>query len=266
MTPAPARVLVFDDLPSLAAHGVKVFRDTCSEVLAGSSAVRVALSGGQTPVGFYTALADSGRDIPWASVRIFQVDERFVPASDARSNFRLLKETLFDRVPIPPDNIHPIMTGVVGPEESAWLYEEALGREFRPGAGSFARFDLLMLGLGEDGHTASLFAGSDVLCEARRSVRAVRLGRPLHDRVTLTLPVINNARRVVFLVEGPEKAVALKRTVEDRSAAMPAAWVKPDSGELIFLADKAAAGLLSEATRVAGPPGGSGPGPGRVPG
>ncbi len=240
------KVTVFEDLASLEEFGVRTWAELSSRAVSENGSFAVALSGGQTPGGMYTTLSEQKESLPWPSTHVFQVDERFVPAGHNESNLRLLRQTLLDHVPIPDDHIHAIDTSLPGPEEAAWRYEDDLVRHFRLQPGGLPRFDLVMLGLGPDGHVASLFPGSEVLCETRRLARAVRPGRPLLDRVTLTLPVINNARRIVFIVLGLAKASVLKEAVEIRRSSLPAVWIEPVDGEVVILADAEAASQLSK--------------------
>lgn len=246
MSRTQPKVMVFDDLASLEDFGVRTWAELGAKALSESGSFAVALSGGQTPGGLYTSLSEQKESLPWPATHVFQVDERFVPAGHSESNLRLLRQTLLDHVPIPDDHIHAIDTSLPGPDEAAWRYENDLIRHFHPGPGGFPRFDLVMLGLGPDGHVASLFPGNEVLCETRRLVRAVRPGRPVLDRVTLTFPVINNARRIVFVVLGPGKASVLKEAVEIRRSSLPAAWIEPLDGEVEVLADRDAASQLSK--------------------
>jgi 6-phosphogluconolactonase len=239
-------VTVFEDSSSLEAFGVGTWEEVGSGAVSENGAFRVALSGGRTPGGLYAAIAGHRDGPPWPGTHVFQVDERFVPSTDDDSNLRLLRRTLLDRVPIPEDHIHAVDTSLPGPEQAASKYEDDLVRHFGLRPGAFPRFDLILLGLGSDGHTASLFPGSEALGETRRLARAVRGGRPLLDRVTLTLPVINNARRILFVVLGRGKASVLKEMIEAPESSLPAARVEPPRGEVLVLADRQAASRLSE--------------------
>lgn len=211
-----------------------------------SGPVRIALSGGSTPRKTYQELAGSrliGR-FPWQRVHWFWGDERFVPPDHPESNFRMAREAMLDAAPIPPENIHPIPTDGLNPDEAAAAYEETLqtaygGRQLVPGR---PLFDVCLLGLGDDGHTASLIPGEPVLREHTRWVAAVAHGRP-EVRITLTYPAINASRHIAFLVSGAGKHAMLREVVSGGST-VPAARLKP-WGELLFLADRAAAGDLA---------------------
>jgi 6-phosphogluconolactonase len=193
----------------------------------------LALAGGETPRGCYERLAKPPyRDaLPWRSVFVYWSDERQVPLDDPTSNYAMAKAALLDHVPIPPDQVFPL----VGDPTPAL-------RRVPPDAGGRPRFDVIHLGLGEDGHTASLFPGSPALQEAQALVAYVRdAPKPPPERLTLTLPVINAARAVLVMVQGAAKKDALARVLR-RDPALPASHVAPADGELRFLVDRAAIG------------------------
>ncbi|HMA54709.1 MAG TPA: 6-phosphogluconolactonase, partial [Acidobacteriota bacterium] len=208
-----------------------------------------ALSGGRTPVSFFERLASSGGDLPWDKTHIFQADERLVPADHPDSNLRVIEAGLLRRVPIPKENIHAVPVGTE-PQAAAADYEREMRLFFGLQEWDLPRFDLILLGLGEDGHTASLFPGSDALWEGRRLAVGVRRPAPDHDRVSLSLLTINAAHVVVFLVTGEDKAAALKAVLEGPSEGLPAAMVRPKGGRSVFLADKAAGSLLTSLPRT----------------
>jgi 6-phosphogluconolactonase len=210
----------------------------------------VALSGGSTPRPLYTRLAAGrfARAIDWSRVHLFWGDERCVPPDDPRSNYRMVRESLLDAVPIPPRNVHRIH-GEEDPEVAAAAYERELrtffgskGAEGPPRAG----FDLVLLGLGGDGHTASLFPGMPAVTERRRWVMAQFMEGLSMWRITLTPPVINAAKEVIFLVSGAEKAPRLRDVLEGplQPETLPAQMIKPEQGGLLWLVDDAAAGRL----------------------
>jgi 6-phosphogluconolactonase len=236
--------LVFDEKEALVAYTIEIWKRVCATSIAERGRMTVALSGGRTPVDLYSSLAQEGEGFSWEKTHIFLVDERFVPHDDEDSNFRMIKETLLTAVTAPKENIHPVDTSLPGPDEAAEAYEKEIIRHFRLGPGQFPRFDLVLLGLGEDGHTASLFPGSAVLQEKSHPVRVVRLDNKLHDRITLTLPAINNAHHIVFHVEGAHKAEMLRKVAEVKDPDLPASLINPAEGDLLFLADRPAAGLL----------------------
>ena len=190
-----------------------------------------ALAGGETPRGCYARLAQPPyrQGLPWASVFVFWSDERQVPLDDPTSNYAMAKAALLDHVPIPPDQVFPL----VGDPTPAL-------RRIPSNEAGWPRFDIIHLGLGEDGHTASLFPGSPALQEAKALVaRVPNAPKPPPERLTLTLPVINAARAVLVMVQGASKKDALARVL-GRDPALPASHVAPAAGELEFLADRAA--------------------------
>ena len=204
----------------------------------------LALSGGQTPRFLYQLLARDFRAlIPWHKTEIFWGDERYVSPDDPRSNYRMARETLLDHVPIPQDHLHPMPTLLPVLEEAAEAYEETLMSHF---PGQWPRFDLILLGMGPDGHIASLFPHNIVLEEEARLVAAVRDDRatpPL--RLTLTLPAINHAANIHFLIAGKNKSPALHRALAPNAnpKSSPAAAIKPIDGNLIWWLDQPAAVL-----------------------
>jgi 6-phosphogluconolactonase len=236
------RLLILPDAQALAAAAAEEFARAAES---SSGAFRVALSGGRTPRALYTLLADEKGPyrarVPWERLHFFFSDERCVGPDNADSNFLMASETLLSRVPVAPGSIHGI-NGELHPEEAAGLYEEALLIEF----GFPPRFDWLFLGMGADGHTASLFPGTPAVVEESKLATAVRFADKRTPRVTLTLPVLNAAKKVAFLVSGLDKAAAAQLVLEDKpSPARPASLVAPARGELLWFLDKAAASLLA---------------------
>ena len=210
--------------------------------LAANAPFRVSLSGGSTPKTLYELLAsDEFRDrFPWPRVCWYWGDERFVPYDDPDSNYRMAREAMLDKAPVPPENIHPVPVDGI-PESAALRYEQTLQQAYGAATLEPTRplFDLTLLGLGADGHTASLLPGEPVLNERKRWVVAVSHGRP-EVRLTMTYPVIDSSRRVAFLVTGGEKA-AILQTIRTGRSQVPAARVRP-VGELFWFVDRAAAG------------------------
>ncbi|HEX2028957.1 MAG TPA: 6-phosphogluconolactonase [Nitriliruptorales bacterium] len=200
----------------------------------------VAFSGGSTPAGMFDELVD--HDLPWPRVHVLQVDERAAPDGHGDRNLTLLRQRLLDRVPVPSDNVHPMAATDDDLERAARQYADTL----RTTCGDPPVLDLVHLGLGTDGHTASLILGDPVLDVDDRDVAATGPYRGWR-RLTLTLPVIDRARRILWLVAGAEKAPAVRRLV-DADASIPAARVSP--GRAILLVDTAAAATIG-ATRTA---------------
>ena len=210
--------------------------------LSANGPFRVSLSGGSTPKVLYGVLASDefrGR-FPWQLVSWYWGDERFVPHDHPESNYRMAREAMLARAPVPPENIHPVPTDGI-PEDAASRYERVLQQVYGAKALDPARplFDLTLLGVGPDGHTASLLPGDPVLEERKRWVAVVAHGRP-EVRITMTYPAIESSRRVAFLVGGREKA-SLLRAIRAGDSQVPAARVRP-RGELFWFVDSAAAG------------------------
>jgi 6-phosphogluconolactonase len=235
-----SKLLVTDDPKALA-------REAADQLLAwateSSGPVRIALSGGSTPRGTYQELVSTRmiNRFPWPKVHWFWGDERFVPPDDPESNFRMARLAMLDAAPIPPANIHPIPTVGMSPDEAALRYEAELKRDYGNATIVPDRplFDVCLLGLGDDGHTASLIPGEPVLKEREHWVAAVGHGRP-EVRITLTYPAIDASRHIAFLVSGEDKRAVLRQVLAGDTT-KPAARLSP-AGDLVFIVDRAAAG------------------------
>jgi 6-phosphogluconolactonase len=199
------------------------------------------LSGGRTPTRLYEILgSEYAGVVDWRRVHFFWSDERWVPADDARSNYHLARAALLDRIAVPPANLHPMPTDASDPKTAARRYERTLVQSFESES---PRFDLLLLGLGTEGHTASIFPGSPALTEARSLVMAVTVPVAPPARLTFTLAAINRAHEVHFLVAGAEKAEALRLALspDTPAARCPAAGVRPRGGHVHWWVDASAA-------------------------
>jgi 6-phosphogluconolactonase len=207
-----------------------------------------ALAGGSTPRDLYRLLArDPYRErLPWNAIHFFWGDERHVPPDHPDSNFRMAREAMLDAVPVPPDNIHRVPAEEPDAQRAAAEYEATLRAFFDLAAGEWPRFDLIQLGLGKDGHTASLFPGGDAVHERERLVVAPWVEAQQTFRITLTPPVLNHARRAMFLVSGDEKAEALHAVLEGprEPERYPAQIVE---GDRLWMVDRSAARLLTAA-------------------
>jgi 6-phosphogluconolactonase len=205
----------------------------------------VALSGGSTPKSLYALLASEKRNaIPWDRTYFFFGDERHVPPDHADSNYRMANESMFSKVPVRPENVYRIH-GEEDAEQAARSYEEALRTFFSLKPSEFPRFDLVLLGMGPDGHTASLFPGSAALNEERRLVVANWVEKLKSYRITMTFPVLNHAACVMFLTSGADKASMLREVLQNEKADLPCQRVRPINGGLLWLVDQAAASGLS---------------------
>ena len=233
------RIEILSDPPALARH---VAEWMTAAAVAANGPFLVSLSGGSTPRALYALLAsDEFRDrFPWSRVSWYWGDERFVPYDHPESNYGMTCDVMLGKVPAPRQNIHPVPTDG-RPEQAAQQYERTLQESYGATTLDPARplFDLTLLGLGADGHTASLLPGEPVLEERKRWVAAVSHGRP-EVRITMTYPAIESSRRVAFLVAGHEKA-AIFRAIRTGDSQVPAALIRP-VGELCWFVDRAAAG------------------------
>jgi 6-phosphogluconolactonase len=210
----------------------------------------IALSGGSTPKNLYTLIAaNASTSLPWNQIFFFWGDERHVPLDDPDSNYRMAKETLLSKVPVPAANIFPIPAENPDAKAAAAAYEQTVRKFFGGAAGEVPRFDLILLGMGPDGHTASLFPETEALQENSRLVVANWVDKFNTSRITLTLPVLNAARNVLFLVSGADKATVLREVLEGSGPGekFPSKLVRPSQGKLIWLVDRAAASQLSTA-------------------
>ena len=240
-------VEIFPAPKEIAEAAAKLFAARAAGAVSARGRFIAALSGGKTPVALYTLLAKApfASQIPWARVHLFWGDERCVPPDHADSNYRLVRELLLDHVPIPPANVHR-MPGEMDPVEAAARYEGQLREFFAPHGDGFPVFDCILLGLGEDGHTASLFPGTRAIRESARWVLGHYVDAQKGWRITLTPPVINAARTVVFIAAGSGKAAVVKEILEGplRPDTLPAQIVRPAGGDLVWMLDREAAALL----------------------
>jgi len=238
---------LIDVLPNASAvidSADELVRVAAAAAIAARGRFTLALSGGRTPNGLYEALAAApgpGRaPLDWRRIHLFWGDERCVPPDHPDSNYGTAMKA-FAGAPLPPPNVHRIVGESDPPEAGAAAYEALLRSTFALGETAVPELDLVLLGLGADGHTASLFPGTPALAETRRLVVAQWVESVGAHRVTLTYPVLNAARSVVFLVTGAEKAEMARRLVWERDASLPSARVQPAHGTLRYVLDRAAA-------------------------
>jgi 6-phosphogluconolactonase len=241
-------IFIFPDNEVAAHFAVKKWVEISSKSITDRGYFSVALSGGRTPVDFYKTLSTS-KHMPWDKTHIFLADERFVSQYDKESNYRLIRETLLKNILIPEENVHPIQTDEDTSDKAARKYEEVIRGFFHILNDKIPRFDLIMLGMGEDGHTASLFPGTSSIKEKKRLVIPVIADKSPSERISLTLPVLNSAKHIIFLISGEKKARAVKDMLENEASNSPAALVKPEDLSLMVLLDKGAASLLSDYDR-----------------
>jgi 6-phosphogluconolactonase len=234
---------ILPDLESLSQAAAELVMEQSKKAIEARGRFSLVLSGGSTPRCTYELLAAERfrTSIEWDKIHIFWGDERCVPPDDPRSNERMAREVFLDHVPVPQEQIHPIRCAG-SPQQAAQDYESTLKDFFGRHDPSF---DTVLLGLGEDGHAASLFPGSPALKENKRWVVAVHSGKEDFDRVTLTPVVINRASNIVFLVAGKEKARILREVTADTTVGgpLPARLIRPSIGQLVWLVDKDAGGV-----------------------
>jgi 6-phosphogluconolactonase len=245
MSNVPSDVVLVLDREGLALEAARRFSIACAEAIRRGGRFTVALSGGSSPLSLYTTLASEAyrSKIHWDAIHVFWGDERCVPPDHAESNYKLVYDTLLKHVPIPPSQIHRMRGEDPDPEAAAIEYEQLLRPAFQLSPGDWPRFDLVLLGMGADGHTASLLPGSPVLREVKRLVVACDAPSRWQRRLTLTLPVINSARTAIVLVAGKAKEEALRRVLheQDPTDPLPAQLVRPRDGRLIWLIDEESA-------------------------
>ncbi len=246
-------ITVCSDSETLAAQSRDLIIRAARQSIEARGRFTLVLSGGSTPEKTYSLLAkpESAAAVDWSRVFLFFGDERMVPADDPRSNYGMVRRSLLARVPVPASQVFPIATDCASAAEAAALYSADLARFFEriPNSSPPPCFDLVLLGLGDDGHTASLFPGKPAIRVEDAWVTSSPPGvlPPPVDRVTLTFPVINAARQIAFLVAGEKKAGVLKEVLEGQPPRdeCPAAWVRPAAGDLVWLVDEAAAASLT---------------------
>ena len=242
-----AEVRVLPDATTLARAAADAFLRAAREAIDATGRFTVALSGGSTPKAIFKLLADNhaagANMLPWDKVQLFFGDERHVPPDHPESNFRMASETLLSKVPIPAENIHRI-EGELNAADAAARYEARLRSVFAITGNGTPRFDLIMLGMGSDGHTASLFAGTGALQETNALVSANWIEKFQSHRITFTFPLINAAAEVLFVAGGADKATMLRNVLHGGPQTYPAQGIRPVNGRLVWLVDEAAARAL----------------------
>ena len=241
-------IKILPDGAALNLAAAQEFQTLAEQAIAQRGRFSVALSGGNTPRSVYSLLAQQYKSsLPWDKIHIFFGDERCVPPDHPDSNYRMANEAFLSQVPLPPENVHRIRAEL-DPEAAANDYENQLRGFFQLANNEWPRFDLIMLGLGDDGHTASLFPGSSALGELSRLVAPTWVEKKKTFRITLTYPVLNHAAEVEFLVSGSGKMQILRDVLNPcGSASFPAQGIKPEKGRLLWLLDQDAASLLRKA-------------------
>lgn len=237
------------DAAALARRAAQYLVEMASEAVDARGQARIAISGGSTPKAAFHLLADANQPwrkrMPWDRLDLYWVDERTVPPTHPDSNYRMTREALLDHVPLPPERVHR-MEGELDPEAAAARYESELRNSFRLEGAESPRFDLVALGMGDDGHTASLFPHTAAIHEMGRLVAANQVPQKDTWRITLTWPVINHASSVFFLIAGADKAAVLRDVLTGPwdPERLPSQLIWPSSGILTLFLDMAAAALL----------------------
>ena len=249
-TGAIPEIALSRDAAALAEEAARRFVAAAGAAIGARGRFTVALSGGSTPKALFRLLAAAPykEQIDWSKLHLFWGDERTVPPGDEQSNYRMTRENLLSQVPIPEGQIHRIVAENPDHEAAADAYATTLRQIFALADGEFPRFDLIHLGLGTEGHTASLFPGSPALAERERLVAAPWVEKLDSFRITLTPPTLNAAREVQFLAAGAEKADIVRSILRGpkNPNELPAQVVAPEDGRLIWLLDEAAAAKLGE--------------------
>ena len=239
--------IIIEENPNLlAVRGARLFDETARKCVEKEGRFFVALSGGSTPRAMHRMLGEEPCRslIPWQGVHLFWVDERCVSWDDPASSYRAARRDFLDRIPLPEKQVYPMPADMV-PEDGALDYQRDLRQAFQSVEGQIPIFDLIFLGLGMDGHTASLFPGQAALDERERLVVAVKGGDPDVPRLTMTYPLLNRARVLVFMVSGRGKAKMVKTVLESPDGPLPSQGIRPIHGRLIWLLDREAASLIS---------------------
>jgi 6-phosphogluconolactonase len=235
-------------LPDAVALANRAAQLISTQAISTNNRFTIALSGGSTPNRLYELMADPNaeyrKQLPWQRMHFFWSDERPVGPDDSESNYRMANEAMLSRVVVPEENVHRISGEKSSAQDAADAYESELRSFFELANDKLPRLDLILLGMGADGHTASIFPGSEVLQEKRRLVGAPWVEKLHTYRITMTLPVLNNAAAVLFLVSGEDKAAIINEVINGEPGRFPAQSIFPSNGSLSWLLDKAAGSKL----------------------
>jgi 6-phosphogluconolactonase len=249
-----AEVHILPDSLAIANRCAQKFVEIAAAAVKEKGSFDVALAGGSTPKTLYGLLVNDPAlraQVPWDKMHLFLGDERHVGPSDPQSNFSMAQETMISKSPLQPAQVTRIKGEYPEAEEAAKEYERDLRTYFKLSDGQFPRFDLVLLGMGSEGHTLSIFPGTKAVRENRRIAVHNWVGKVLMDRITLTAPAVNNARNVIFMVAGADKAPALTAVLERfyEPDQLPAQLIQPVNGTLLWLVDTAAGSMLTRAIR-----------------
>jgi 6-phosphogluconolactonase len=241
---------LFPDVAAIAQKAAAIFVGAAQVAASDRGVFRVAMAGGSTPKALHALLvAEPFRSqLPWDNMQVFFGDERHVSPDHADSNYRMVNETFISKTPIKPEQIFRIKAELQDAERAALDYEQILRTQFALKPGELPRFDLMMLGMGNEGHTLSLFPGTTALRDNGRLVVRTWVGKLYTERITCTAPVANNSAAVLFMIAGADKAPSLKAVLEGpyEPEQLPSQLIQPANGKLIFLIDSAAGGMLAK--------------------
>jgi 6-phosphogluconolactonase len=251
---AQREVVVLPDSAAITRRAADEFLKCVNEAVATKGSFIVALAGGSTPKALYSMLSDDpaySSKIPWNKLHFFFGDERHAPPDSPESNFHMANETLFSKGLVKPEQITRIKGEYADTEKAALEYEQALRAYFKLRDGEYPRFDLVLLGMGDEGHTLSLFPGTRALHATNRIVVRNWVGKLFTERITLTAPAANQANRVIFCVTRADKALALKAVLEGpyEPEQLPAQLIQPVNGTLLWLVDRDAGSMLAPGVR-----------------
>jgi 6-phosphogluconolactonase len=247
-------IRVLNDGAAIAKRAAQEFVESAISAVREKGSFNVALAGGSTPKALYGLLVTDAAlrsQVPWDKMHLFFGDERHVAPDHSDSNFRMATEAMISKSPLKPEQVTRIKGEYPATERAALEYEKALREYFKLKDGEYPRFDLLLVGMGSEGHTLSLFPGTKALHAEGRAVVRNWVGKLYTERITLTAPVASNAARILFMVTGADKALALKAVLEGpyEPEQLPAQLLQPKNGKLLWLVDTAAGGMLATGIR-----------------
>lgn len=243
-------IRIFPDVAAIAQHAANIFVNAAKQAVKERGVFRVAMAGGSTPKTLYALLVSEPfrSQLSFDKMQLFFGDDRHVPPDHPDSNYRMVSENFVSKTPIRPEQVFRMKTELQDTEKAALEYEQTLKTQFALKPGELPRFDLMMLGMGNEGHTLSLFPATTALRDNGRLVVRTWVGKLYTERITCTAPVANNSAAVLFMIAGADKAPALKAVLEGpyEPDQLPTQYIKPANGKLIFLVDSAAGGILSK--------------------
>jgi len=243
-------IRIFPDVAAIAQHAANIFVNAAKQAVKECGVFRVAMAGGSTPKTLYALLVSEPfrSQLSFDKMKLFFGDDRHVPPDHPDSNYRMVSENFVSKTPIRPEQVFRMKTELQDTERAALEYEQTLKTQFALKPGELPRFDLMMLGMGNEGHTLSLFPATTALRDNGRLVVRTWVGKLYTERITCTAPVANNSAAVLFMIAGADKAPALKAVLEGpyEPDQLPTQYIKPANGKLIFLVDSAAGGMLSK--------------------